>query len=159
MYAVFSFYLDPKKNAATRTFHLMLAFLSRQAQGSVTFGTNAENVSGGVGGQSRLLFAGEFGLEAEPRFIFSPTSENISGKETVHSEDQDAQGQSVQNDRCNPESGSNLPEKTEYRSQKQKDQFNREQCIVQIIRSISSAEKKRHFFGYFISFHKHIPFA
>ena len=137
----------------------MLSLLTGQTEDGAATGALAKNVGGGIGRKGRSGFSAELAPNTEPGLVFFPTAGNIPRKEAVHGNDQQDQRQGVQNDGYDPQRRDELSQKATYCSQKQEDHFNGEQSVIQIIRSVSSAQKASQFCYNSVSVHRRIPFA
>ena len=140
---VFLFLLDlhPEPLPAAGTLHLMLSDLAGQAQGGAALGTGAEDVGRGIGGQSGLRLALEFGGEAEPGFVFLPSFGNIAGEEAVDRPDQKTQGGEVEEDGNKGQDGRVVAQNIEDGAYEEQDQLNDEQGVVEAVRAVASVEE------------------
>ena len=104
----------------------MLSDLAGQAQDRAALGTGTEDVGGGIGEQSGLRLALEFGGEAEPGLVFLPSFGDIAGEEAVDRPDQKPQGGEVEEDGNKGQDGRVVAQDVEDGAYEEQDQLHDE---------------------------------
>ena len=119
----------------------MLTLLTGQAQGGAALGTGAEDVGGGIGGQSGLLFPLELGGEAKPGLVLLPSLGDIPGEEAVDRPDQKTQGGEVEEDGDEGEDRGAVAQNVEDGAHEEQDQLHDEQGVVEAVRAVAPVEE------------------
>ena len=138
---LFLLHLHPEPLPAAGALHMMLALLTGQAQGGAALGAGAEDVGGGIGGESGLGLALEFGGEAEPGLVFLSPFGNIAGEEAVDRPDQKSQGGEVEEDGNKGQDGRVVAQDVEDGAYEEQDQLHDEQGVVEAVRAVASVEE------------------